>query len=87
MEKDYLQKFLEQTEFYANYNIKVKEILEGYLKDCEDENSKLHYEKEISFLTGRSMGLFMTAMTIRKILNLEIPQNGNYQICFEDVLK
>jgi len=87
MDNNFLEKLLVEIESYAEYNLKVKNILEGYLEKCETENSKLHYEKEISFLEGRRMGLFMLAMTIRKKLNLEIPQNGNYQICFEDVFK
>lgn len=87
MDNNFLEKLLVEIESYAEYNLKVKNILKGYLEKCETESSKLHYEKEISFLEGRRMGLFMSAMTIRKKLNLEIPQNGNYQICFEDVFK
>lgn len=87
MDNNFLEKLLKEIESYAEYNLRVKNILEGHLEKCEIESSKLHYEKELSFLTGRSMGLFMSAMTIRKKLNLEIPQNGNYQICFEDVFK
>ena len=86
-EKEKLEKLLQETESYAEYNIKVKSILEGHLQSCKDDSTKLHYQREISFLVGRSMGLYMSAMTLRKMLGLGIPKDGNYQICFEEVLK
>lgn len=86
-EKEKLEKLLIETEKYAEYNLEVKKTLEEHLKKCVVESAKTHYEREISFLIGRSMGLYMSAMTIRKILGLEIPKSGNYQICFEDALK
>ena len=82
-----LEKLLQETESYAEYDIKVKSILEGHLEKCKTQSDKLHYQREISFLVGRSMGLYMSAMTLRKMLGLEIPKDGNYQICFEEVLK
>lgn len=87
MDNDFLEKLLKEVESYAEYNLKIKDVLQSHLEKCIDESSKLHYEKQISLLIGRSMGLYMSAMTIRKKLNLEIPKNGNYQICFEDVFK
>lgn len=86
-EKEKLEKLLQETESYAEYNIKVKSILEGHLEKCQTQSDKLHYQREISFLVGRSMGLYMSAMTLRKMLGLKIPKDGNYQICFEEVLK
>lgn len=87
MSKEKLEKLLSETENYAYYNLQVRTIIEGHLKETITEENKLHYEKQISFLTGRAMGLFVTAYTLREILGLEIPNDGNYQICFKDVLK
>lgn len=87
MKEEILKKFLEEVEKYAKYNINIREIIKGYLESSEDDYYKKHNEKEICFLNGRIMGLYMTAMTLRKILNLEIPNDENYQIYFSDVLK
>lgn len=87
MEEKKLEKLLQEIEEYAQYNIEVKKTLENCLQKCEVPSAKIHYEKEINFLIGRIIGLYMVAMTLRKMLNLEIPKDGNYQVCFEGVLK
>lgn len=85
--KQKLEKLLFETEKYAEYNLQLKKTIEGYLHQADSSYSKLHYQTQISLLDGKAMGLYISAMTIRKMLGLEIPKDGNYQICFEDVFK